>query len=45
MSKDSGGPIELDIAVPEGVTALVQLPGSDKAELGSGQHYVSSTPV
>jgi alpha-L-rhamnosidase len=44
-SKDSGGPIELDIAVPEGVTALVQLPGSDTAELGSGQHHVSSTPV
>ena len=26
-SQDDDGPIELDIAVPEGVTALVQLPG------------------
>jgi alpha-L-rhamnosidase len=44
-SKDSGGPIELDIDVPEGVTALVQLPGSHAEERGSGQHHVSSTPA
>ena len=29
----------LDIAVPDGVTALVQLPGSQEQELGSGQHH------
>ncbi|HEY6686136.1 MAG TPA: family 78 glycoside hydrolase catalytic domain [Propionibacteriaceae bacterium] len=42
-SQDHDGPIELDVAVPEGVTALVQLPGTPARELGSGQHHVSSS--
>ena len=42
-SRDDDGPIELDIAVPEGVTALVQLPGTQEQEFGSGQHHLSST--
>jgi alpha-L-rhamnosidase len=42
-SQDHDGPIELDVAVPEGVTALVQLPGTPAHELGSGQHHVSSS--
>lgn len=42
-SQDHDGPIELDVAVPEGVTALVQLPGTPAQELGSGQHHVSSS--
>ena len=44
-SRDDDGPIELDITVPEGVTALLRLPGTQEQEFGSGQHYVSSTPV
>jgi len=44
-SRDDDGPIELDITVPEGVTALLRLPGTQEQELGSGQHNVSSTPV
>jgi alpha-L-rhamnosidase len=42
-SQDHDGPIELDAAVPEGVTALVQLPGTPAQELGSGQHHISSS--
>ena len=42
-SQDHDGPIELDVAVPDGVTALVQLPGTPAQELGSGQHHVSSS--
>jgi alpha-L-rhamnosidase len=41
-SRDGDGPIELEIAIPEGVTALVQLPGTPAQELGSGQHHVAS---
>jgi alpha-L-rhamnosidase len=41
-SQDSGGAIELDIAIPHGVTALLQLPGSQGHELGSGVHHLSS---
>jgi alpha-L-rhamnosidase len=41
-SQDDGGPIELDIAVPDGVTALVQLPGRPPQELGSGHHRLNS---
>jgi alpha-L-rhamnosidase len=44
-SREGEGPIELDVDVPEGVTALVQLPGSQEQELGSGQHRLSSTSV
>jgi alpha-L-rhamnosidase len=40
---DGDGPIELEVAVPEGVTALVQLPGTSEQELGSGRHCVSSS--
>jgi alpha-L-rhamnosidase len=39
---DDDGPIEFDIAVPDGVTALVRLPGSDLQEFGSGRHRISS---
>jgi alpha-L-rhamnosidase len=42
-SRDGDAPIELDIAVPDGVAALVRLPGSDVQEFGSGRHRVSST--
>jgi len=42
-SQDHDGPIELDVAVPDGVTALVQLPGTPAQELGRGQHHVSSS--
>jgi alpha-L-rhamnosidase len=41
-SQDDGGPIELDVAVPDGVTALVQLPGTPPQELGSGHHRLNS---
>ncbi|HEY6811374.1 MAG TPA: family 78 glycoside hydrolase catalytic domain [Propionibacteriaceae bacterium] len=41
-SQDDGGPIELDVAVPDGVTALVQLPGRPPQELGSGHHRLNS---
>jgi alpha-L-rhamnosidase len=41
-SQDVGGPIELEIAVPEGVTAVVQLPDSEVQELGGGRHQISS---
>ena len=44
-SQDGEGPLQLDLTVPEGVTALVRLPGSQEQELGSGQHRLSSTHV
>jgi alpha-L-rhamnosidase len=37
-SRDNDGPIELEVAVPEGVTAVVQLPGTQEQEFRSGQH-------
>jgi alpha-L-rhamnosidase len=40
-SREDGGPIELDVAIPEGVTAVVELPGIEAQELGSGQHRIS----
>jgi len=43
-SRDDGGPIELDIALPQGVTARVQLPGTRPQEFRGGRHRVSSTP-
>ena len=42
-SRDDDGPIELDIAVPVGVTALVQLPDTPTQEFRGGQHHLSST--
>jgi hypothetical protein len=33
----------LDITVPDGIAALVQLPGTDGQELGSGQHHLSTS--
>jgi alpha-L-rhamnosidase len=44
-SQQEGGPIELNIAIPEGVTAVVQLPGTREQEFRSGQHRVSSASV
>jgi alpha-L-rhamnosidase len=41
-SQDGEGPIELDVAIPDGVAALVQLSGTHMQELGSGQHHLSS---
>jgi alpha-L-rhamnosidase len=41
-SRGDGGPIELDIAVPQGVTALVQLPGMQAQEFHGGRHRVTS---
>jgi alpha-L-rhamnosidase len=43
-SRGDGGPIELEIAVPDGVTALVQLSGTQGQEFRGGRHRVSSTP-
>jgi alpha-L-rhamnosidase len=43
-SRDDDGPIELDIAVPQGVTALVQLPGTQAQEFRGGRHRVTSAP-
>ena len=42
-SRDGDSTIELHIAVPDGVAALVRLPGSDVQEFGSGRHRISST--
>ena len=44
-SQRDGGPIELDVAIPEGVTAQVQLPGGEAQELGPGRHQHSSPPM
>ena len=44
-SRDGDGPIELEVAVPEGVTALVQLPGTQAQEFRGGRHRLSSTSV
>jgi alpha-L-rhamnosidase len=44
-SLDDDGPMELDIAIPERVTALVELPGTPAQELRSGQHRLSSSLV
>jgi alpha-L-rhamnosidase len=40
-SRDGDGPIELDVTIPDGVKAVVQLPGSEEQELGSGRHQIS----
>jgi len=42
-TQDAEGPIELDITVPDGIAALVQLPGAGGQELGSGQHHLSAS--
>ena len=42
-SQDGKGAIELDVALPHGVTALLRLPGSHEQELGSGVHHLAST--
>jgi len=42
-SRDGDGPIELDVAVPDGVTALLQMPGMEAQDVGSGRHRVSSS--
>ena len=44
-SQQDGGPMEVDVAIPDGVTAQLQLPGGQLRELGSGRHHVSSSPV
>jgi alpha-L-rhamnosidase len=41
-TQEAEGPIELDIVVPDGVAAMVQLPGSDMQEVGSGRHHLST---
>ena len=41
-SREGAGPIELDVTVPEGVTAQVELPGSNMRELHGGRHRLSS---
>jgi alpha-L-rhamnosidase len=40
-SQEDGRPIELEVGIPEGVAAVVQLPGTETQELGSGQHRIS----
>jgi alpha-L-rhamnosidase len=42
-SRDGDGPLQLDVDLPEGVSALVRLPGSQAQELGSGRHHLTST--
>ena len=42
-SRRDAGPIELDVTLPEGVTAEVELWGSDVHELGGGRHVLSAT--
>jgi alpha-L-rhamnosidase len=42
-SQQDRGPIELDVAIPEGVTAQVQLPKGQPRELGAGRHRISSS--
>jgi alpha-L-rhamnosidase len=42
-SRDGDGPIELDVTVPDAVTALVRLPGAEDQELVGGQHRLSAT--
>lgn len=39
-SRTGDGPIELDVVLPDGVTALVRLPNEGAQELGSGQHQL-----
>ena len=41
-SRKGDGPVELDVVVPDGVTALVRLPNEDAQELGSGQHKLNA---
>jgi alpha-L-rhamnosidase len=41
-NQEGDEPIELDVTVPDGVVAVVQLPGSEVRELGSGRHRLSS---
>jgi alpha-L-rhamnosidase len=43
-SRDGDGPIELDVTVPEAVTALVRLPSAEDQELVGGQHHLSGFP-
>jgi alpha-L-rhamnosidase len=42
-SQEDNGPIDLAIAIPDGATAVVELPGAEAQELGSGQHRISSS--
>ena len=35
-----GSLLTVDVTVPEGVTAVLRLPGSDDRELGAGEHRV-----
>jgi alpha-L-rhamnosidase len=44
-SREDDGPLDLDFSIPEGVTALVQLPGIHEQEFGSGRHRLTSTLV
>ena len=41
-SRKGDDPIELDVVVPDGVTALVRLPNKAPQELGSGQHQLNA---
>jgi len=44
-SQEDSGPIELDVTIPDGVTAVVELPSTEAQELGSGQHRISPNPA
>jgi alpha-L-rhamnosidase len=44
-SQEGSGPIELDLEIPDGVTAQLQLPGAQAQEVGGGRHQVSSASV
>jgi alpha-L-rhamnosidase len=44
-SRADSGSMEVDVEIPDGVAAQVQLPGGATQELASGRHHVTSTPV
>jgi alpha-L-rhamnosidase len=40
-SQQDSGPIEVDVAIPDGVTAQLQMPGRQLQEFGGGRHQLS----
>jgi alpha-L-rhamnosidase len=44
-SRADSGSMEVDVEIPDGVAAQVQLPGGATQDLASGRHHVTSTPV
>jgi len=44
-SRADTGRMEVDVEIPAGLAAQLQLPGETTQELASGRHHVTSTPV